>query len=67
MVQGGSVIVELHMADGASVTVQTNMDGALPFLDYAFARWCEQKGITPEDCAFHDPAEHCWFPEGEVR
>ena len=67
VVQGGSVIVELHMADGASVTVQTNMDGALPFLDYAFARWCEQKGITPEDCVFHDPAEHCWFPEGEVR
>lgn len=66
IVQGGSVIVELHMENGSAVTVQTTMDGAYPFLDYAFGRWCEQKGIAPEDCDFHDPSQHRWFPEAEV-
>ena len=66
VVQGGSVIVELHLTGGASVTVQTTMDGAYPFLDYAFARWCEHKGIDPEDCDFHDPSQHRWFPEEEA-
>ena len=67
VVQGGSMIVELHMACGTVVTVQTNMDGALPFLDYAFARWCEQKGIDPDSCDFHDPSICRWFPEEEVQ
>ena len=67
VVQGGSVLVELHMADGTAVTVQTNMDGAYPFLDYAFARWCEQNGRDPESCDFHNPDQHCWFPEAEVE
>ena len=66
VVQGGSVLVELHMEDGTAVTVQTNMDGAYPFLDYAFARWCEQRAIDPENCDFHSPDQHCWFPEEEV-
>ena len=66
VVQGGSVLVELHMEDGTAVTVQTNMDGAYPFLDYAFARWCEQREIDPENCDFHSPDQHCWFPEEEV-
>jgi hypothetical protein len=67
VVQGGSVIVELHMADGTAVSVQTNMNGTYPFLDYAFARWCEKKGIVPENCDFHKPDQHCWFPEAEVE
>ena len=66
MLQGGAMIVELHMADGRTVSVQTNMDGAYPFLDHAFAAWCRQKGIDPESCEFHDPAQHRWFPETEV-
>jgi hypothetical protein len=66
VVQGGSVIVELHMENGSCVTVQTTMDGAYPFLDYAFARWCARKGMDPEACEFHDPAQHRWFPEAEV-
>ena len=67
VVQGGSVILELYMTDGSTVTVQTTMDGAYPFLDYAFARWCEQKNLDPENCNFHDPSQHRWFPESEVQ
>ena len=67
VIQGGAVLVELHMADGSSVGVQTTMDGALPFLDYAFARWCQHKGLDPDQCEFHDPGELRWFPEEEVR
>ena len=67
VVQGGSVIVELHMADHSAVSIQSTMEGALPFLDYAFARWCEQKGMQSNSCHFHDPSQYRWFPEGEVR
>lgn len=67
VIQGGSVLVELHMADGAAVGVQSTMDGAIPFLDYAFARWCEQKSIDPDNCEFHDPGQFRWFPEAEVQ
>ena len=67
VVQGGSVIVELHMADGSAVGVQNTMDGAYPFLDYAFARWCEQKGMEPDACDFHDPSQYRWFPEEEAK
>lgn len=63
VVQGGSVIVELHMADGSAVSIQSTMDGAYPFLDYAFARWCEQRGLDPDSCEFHDPSQYRWFPE----
>ena len=66
VVQGGSVIVELHLLDGSAVSVQSTMDGAIPFLDYAFARWCEARGIAPDACAFHDPGQFRWFPEEEV-
>ena len=67
VVQGGSAIVELHMDDGSTVSVQTTMDGAHPFLDYAFARWCEQKGLNSEDCDFHDPGKLQWFPAVEEQ
>ena len=67
VVQGGSVIVELHMADGSTVSVQNTMDGAYPFLDYAFARWCEHRGLEADACEFHDPAQFRWFPEPEVQ
>ena len=61
-IQGGSFLVELHMADGTAVTVSTAMEGAYPFLDHAFAAWCRQTGRAPESCLFHDPASHLWFP-----
>ncbi len=65
VIQGGSVLVELHMDDGNTVGVQSTMDGAYPFLDYAFARWCDEKGMDPDSCDFHNPGEHRWFPEEE--
>ena len=66
VITGGSLIVELHMADGNAVSIQTTMNGAYPFLDAAFAAWCRQKGIAPESCAFHNPENHLWFPQEEV-
>ena len=62
VITGGSIVVELHMADGKAVSVQSNMNGAYPFLDAAFNGWCRQKGVEPESCQFHDPANHLWFP-----
>ena len=58
----GSLVVELYMEDGKSVLVHGNMVGAFDFLDKAFSRWCDQKGVAAEDCAFHDPSNSCWFP-----
>ena len=66
VITGGSLVVELHMADGKTVSIQTTMNGAYPFLDAAFAGWCSQKGINAENCNFHDPANHLWFPQEEA-
>ena len=66
VITGGSLIVELHMADGKAVSIHTTMAGAYPFLDTAFSAWCRQKGIDPASCAFHDPANHLWFPMEEI-
>ena len=65
-VQGGGILIELHMADGRAVSIQSAMEGAYPFLDHAFAAWCRQKGIDPESCEFHDPSQSLWFPTAEV-
>lgn len=65
LIQGGSVVIELHMADGTAVSVNTGMDGVYPFLDTAFAGWCLQKGIDPQTCDFHDPSKSWWFPHEE--
>ena len=65
LIQGGSIVVELHMADGSAVSVHTAMEGAYPFLDHAFAAWCCQKQLDPESCSFHDPRNHLWFPGEE--
>ena len=62
---GGHILVELHMTDGTAVQVQSNMVGVYPFLDTAFAGWCQQKHIDPESCEFHDPDNSCWFPTQE--
>ena len=62
VITGGSIVVELHTTDGKAVSVQSNMNGAYPFLDAAFSGWCRQKGVEPESCQFHDPANHLWFP-----
>ena len=65
IIQGGSVVVELHMNDGRSVNLQSAMVGAYPFLDHAFAAWCRQTNRNPEACDFHDTANHLWFPTVE--
>jgi len=65
LVQGGNVIIELHMADGSAVSLQSAMDGVYPFLDTAFAAWCMQTGRDPQSCSFHDPRQSLWFPTVE--
>lgn len=65
LIQGGNVIIELHMNDGTSVSLQSSMDGIYLFLDTAFAGWCLQKGIDPASCDFHDPSKSWWFPHEE--
>lgn len=65
LVQGGSVIIELHMQDGTAVSLQSSMDGIYLFLDTAFAGWCLQNGIDPQSCDFHDPSKSWWFPHEE--
>lgn len=64
-VQGGGIIVELHMTDGTAVSVPSSMDGAFLFLDTAFAGWCLQKNVIPQNCDFHDPSKSWWFPHDE--
>ena len=66
VIQGGNVVIELHMADGKAVSVQSAMLGVYAFLDTAFAGWCRQKGINSDDCSFYDPANSCWFPTEEI-
>lgn len=60
---GGSIIVELHMENGKTVSLQSNMEGTYAFLDKAFYRWCDEKGIAPDGCEFHDPDNCLWFPQ----
>lgn len=65
LIQGGSTVIELHMADGSAVSLQSTMDGVFPFLDTAFAAWCLQTGRDPQSCDFHDPSQSIWFPTVE--
>ena len=65
VVQGGSTLVELHMADGTSVQVSSQMTDHEKFLSHASVRWCRQRGIDPETCDFLDPDNNCWFPGQE--
>ena len=65
VVQGGSIVIELHLSDGRAVHIQSGMEGAYPFLDHAFAAWCRQTGRNPDAGTFHDPSNHLWFPTEE--
>ena len=62
---GAQLLIELHMADGKAVQLQSSMIGVYPFMDAAFAGWCSQKGVQPEACEFHDPDNSRWFPDVE--
>lgn len=65
IVTGGNVVVELILNDGTSVSLQSTMDGIYPFLDTAFAGWCMQKKMNPQECKFYDPSNSWWFPHEE--
>ena len=62
----GQLLIELHMADGTAVQVQSTMVGAVDFMDHAFAAWLRQTGKTEEDCEYYDRAHSVWFPPVEV-
>ena len=65
LIQGGNIVVELHLADGSTVSLQSAFQGVYPFLDTAFAAWCLQTGRDPQSCDFHDPSQSLWFPTVE--
>ena len=65
VVTGGTVVIELHLKNGETVSVQSTMDGVYPFLDTAFAGWCLANGRDPQSCQFHDPSKSLWFPNVE--
>lgn len=65
LITGGTVVIELHMTNGETVSVQSSMDGVYPFLDTAFAGWCLATGRDPQSCDFHDPSKSLWFPSEE--
>lgn len=62
ILQGGGILVELHMMDGNTIQVQLQLENAAKFLDTAFAGWCTQRSIDPAGCDFHDTDNSCWFP-----
>lgn len=63
--QGGSYVVELYMNDGTSISLQTNMEGAMSFLDKASRARLRQLGQREQDCPWFAPADGRWFPEEE--
>ena len=62
VIQGGTMVVELHLTDGRVASIQSTMTGALDFLDHAFFAWCRQTGRDPKACDFYDPSRFMWFP-----
>lgn len=63
-VQGGSLIIELHMTDGSAVQVLSQMSDYDAFLSHAHQRWCARKGLDPQAYPY-DPANSIWFPNEE--
>lgn len=61
----GTILVELYLSDGRSVQLPVTLTGTYAFLDKAFEGWLLQRGLTKEDCPFHDPDNSCWFPNTE--
>lgn len=67
ILQGGGIVVELHMTNGNTVQVQLQLKGAEDFLNTAFLGWVRQKNLDVRNgcCDFHDPEQSCWFPPME--
>ena len=64
-IQGGTLLVELHMADGSAVSVQGNMEGAYDFLSKAAHARMRQLGLNSHECDWFDETEGRWFPPME--
>ena len=65
ILQGGSYLVELYMADHTTVSVQTSMEGAYAFLDKACHARFRQLGVNSFECDWFDSENSCWFPPKE--
>lgn len=65
VLQGGSYLVELYMAQGGTVSVQTSMPGAYDFLDKACHARFRQLGINSFECGWFDESQSCWVPPVE--
>ena len=64
-IQGGTLLVELHMQDGKAVSVQCSMEGAYPFLDKAAHARMRQLGLNSHECDWFDESKGQWFPPVE--
>ena len=64
-IQGGSLLVELHMTDGKTVSVQGSMEGAASFLDKAAHARMRQLMLNSHECPWFDETEGRWFPPVE--
>ncbi len=67
VIQGGSVVVELHLLDGSALQLQSTMEGMQQFLNHAYDRWIHQTGRAGENGAFYNPERYCWFPDIETE
>ena len=61
-IQGGTLLVELHMENGKTVSVQTSMEGAPSFLDKAAHARMRQLGLNSHECAWFDETKGQWIP-----
>ncbi len=64
-IQGGSLLVELYMVDGKTVSVQGTMEGAYAFLDKAAHARMRQLKLNSHECAWFDESQGRWFPPVE--
>ena len=64
-IQGGTLLVELHMRDGRAVSVQFSMEGAPSFLDKAAHARMRQLGLNSHECSWFDESQGRWFPPVE--
>ena len=64
-IQGGALLVELHMENGKAVSVQSNMEGAPAFLDKAAHARMRQLGLNSHECDWFDETQGQWVPPVE--
>ena len=64
-IQGGSLLVELHMTAGSAVSVQGHMEGAYDFLSKAAHARMRQLGLNSHECAWFDEEKGQWVPPVE--